>query len=49
MKARKMLIFSDTLEHVLYDSMSLAWCKINLEDVNFHRQRSLEIFDKDSS
>ena len=26
--------------------MSLAGCQINLVDVNFHLQNSLEIFDK---
>ena len=29
--------------------MSLAGCQINPIDVNFHLQKSLEIFDKDSS
>ena len=29
--------------------MSLAECKINLIDVNFHHQKSLEIFDKNSA
>ena len=28
--------------------MSLAGCQINLIDVNFHLQKSLEIFDKKS-
>ena len=29
--------------------MSLAGCQINLIDVNFHLQKSLEIFDKNSA
>ena len=29
--------------------MSLAGCQINLIDVNFHLQKSLEIFDKISA
>ena len=29
--------------------MSLAGCQINPIDVNFHLQKSLEIFDKDSA
>ena len=29
--------------------MSLAGCQINLIDVNFHLQKSLEIFDKKSA
>ena len=29
--------------------MSLAECKINLIDVNFHLLKSLEIFDKNSA
>ena len=29
--------------------MSLAGCQINLIDVNFHLQQSLEIFDKNSA
>ena len=29
--------------------MSLAGCKINLIDVNFHHQKSLDIFDKHSA
>ena len=41
-----MLIFSATQEHFLKDSMSLAGCQINLIDVNFHFEKSLEIFDK---
>ena len=28
--------------------MSLAGCQINLIDVNFHLQKSLEIFDENS-
>ena len=28
--------------------MSLAWCQINLMDVNFQLQQSLEYFDKNS-
>ena len=27
--------------------MSLAGCQINPIDINFHRQKSLDIFDKD--
>ena len=29
--------------------MSLAGCQINLIDVNFHLQKSFEIFDKNSA
>ena len=29
--------------------MSLEGCKINLIDVNFHLQKSLEFFDKNSA
>ena len=29
--------------------MSFAGCQINPNDVNFHLQKSLEIFDKDSA
>ena len=29
--------------------LSLAGCKINLIDVNFHLQKSLEIFDTNSA
>ena len=29
--------------------MSLAGCQINLIDVNFHLQKSLEIFDENSA
>ena len=29
--------------------MSLAGCQINMIDVNFHLQTSLEIFDKNSA
>ena len=29
--------------------MSFAGCQINLIDVNFHLQNSLEIFDKNSA
>ena len=29
--------------------MSLAWCQINPIDVNFHLQKSLEIFEKQSA
>ena len=29
--------------------MSLAGCLINPKDVNFHHQKSLEIFDKNSA
>ena len=29
--------------------MSLAGCQINLIDVNFHLEKSLEIFDKKSA
>ena len=29
--------------------MSLAGCQINLIDVNFHRQKSLEIFETNSA
>ena len=29
--------------------MNLAGCQINLIDVNFHLQKSLEIFDKNST
>ena len=29
--------------------MSLAGCQINPIDVNFHLQKSLELFDKDSA
>ena len=29
--------------------MSLAGCQINLTDINFHLQKSLEIFDKNSA
>ena len=29
--------------------MSLSGCQINLIDVNFHLQKSLEIFDKNSA
>ena len=29
--------------------MSLAWCQINTIDVNFHLQKSFEIFDKYSA
>ena len=29
--------------------MSLAGCQINLIDVNFHLEKSLEIFDKNSA
>ena len=29
--------------------MSLAGCQINPNDVNFHLQKSLEIFDKNSA
>ena len=44
-----MVIFSATKEQVLEDSMSLAGCQINLIDVNFHLQKSLEIFDTNSA
>ena len=44
MKARKMLNFSAT-----EDSMSLSECQINPIDVNFHLQKSLEIFGKNSA
>ena len=30
-------------------SMSLSGCQINPIDVNFHLQKSLEIFDKNSA
>ena len=33
----------------LLDSMSLAGCQINPIYVNFHLQKSLEIFDKNSA
>ena len=46
MKARKMLIFSETKGHLLKNSMSLAEGQINLIDVNFHLLKILETFDK---
>ena len=33
----------------LYESMSLSGWQINLIDVNFHLQKNLEIFDKNSA
>ena len=44
-----MLIFSATYVQVLYDSMSLAGCQIISIDHNFHLQKCLEIFDKNSA
>ena len=49
MKARKMLIFGPPMGQVFKDSMSLVGCQMNLIDVNFHLQKSLEIFDKNSA
>ena len=49
MKARKMFIFRATKGHFLEDSMSLAGCQIKPIDVNFHLQKSFEIFDKNSA
>ena len=46
MKARKMLIFS-TPRVIFYNSMSLA-ASVSI-DVNFHLQKSLEIFEKKSA
>ena len=46
---RKMLIFSVPLGTFLKDKLSLAGSQINLIDVNFHLQKSFEIFDKDSA
>ena len=47
--ARKMLIFSDPLGTFLKDKLSLVGSQINPIDVNFHLQKSFEIFDKDSA
>ena len=49
MKVRKMLIFSATYEQVFLDSMSLEGCQIIMFDLNFHLQKCLEIFDKNSA
>ena len=49
MKVRKMLIFGAAYEQVLSDSMSLAGCQIILIDLNFHLQKCLEIFNKNSA
>ena len=49
MKVRKMLIFSATYEWVLQDSMSLVGSQIIPIDLNFHIQKCLEIFDKNSA
>ena len=49
MKARKMVIFLVTKGHFLQESMSLAGCQINPIDVNFHLQKILKIFDKNSA
>ena len=35
--------------HINRWSMSLAWCQSNPIDVNFHLQKSLESFDKNSA
>ncbi len=48
-ESKKILIFSTTLGHLFIDSISLAGCQINPIDVNFHLQKSLEIFDKKSA
>ena len=48
MRVRKMLIFI-ARSIFLYDWMSLSWCQINLIDVNFQLQKSLENFDKNSA
>ena len=37
------------MEYFLKHSMNLTRCKINLIDVNFHLQKSLEIFDKNEA
>ena len=44
-----MLIFSVPLGTFLKDKLSLAGSQINLIDVNFHLQKSFEIFDEDSA
>ncbi len=44
-----MLNLSANFWHVLQDSMSLAGCHIMPIDVNFHLQKGLEIFDKNSA
>ena len=44
-----MSIFSSTWEQLLQDSMSLAGCQINPIDVDFHLQKSCEIFDTNSA
>ena len=46
---KKMPIFRATKGYFLWDSMSLAGCQINPIDVNFHLQKSLEIFDTNSA
>ena len=44
-----MLIFSVPLGTFLKDKLSLAGSQINPIDVNFHLQKSLEIFNKNST
>ena len=44
-----MLIFSVPLGTFLKDKLSLVGSQINPIDVNFHLQKSFEIFDKDSA
>ena len=49
MNARKMLIFSATLEQFLWNKLSLAGSQINPIDVNFHLQNFFENFDENSA
>ena len=44
-----MLIFSATWGHFLKNLMNLSGCQINTIDVNFHLQKSLEVFGKSSA
>ena len=44
-----MLIFRASKGQLLKDSMSWAGCQNNPIDVNFHLQKSLEIFEKNSA
>ena len=46
--ARKMLIFRATMGQLLKDLMSWARCQNNPIDLNFHLQKSSEIFGKKS-